>query len=105
MAFSWMGVSLDMFIRAIAVLVVRFRDIPENVASPVRALSPAGSFAVRRESAPAAGEAPCRRALKHERQYTGLPWVGRKGRVAGMLQSAQTIRWGVRLDGRGRADG
>ena len=49
------------------------------------------------------GQAPWRRALKHERQYTGLPWVGRKGRVADILQSSQTAWYGARLDGRGRA--
>ena len=107
-----MGVSLDMFIRETAVLVTASKDIPENVVSPTGALSTAGFLSERdrvdwtdwMESALAAGEAPWRRALKHEVQYTGFPWVGWKGRVADILQLSQTVwyavRLGVRLDGR-----
>ena len=93
-----MGVSLDMFIREIAALVVDSRDIPENVTLPSGSGPMAGLLSEGArvdwgdwmESALAAGEAPWRRALKHELQYTGFPWVGRKGRMADMLQLSQT---------------
>ena len=104
-----------MFIREIAVLVVASSDISENVTLLTGALSTAGRLSEpgwvdrddRMEPVLAAGEFPWLRALKHERQYTGFPWVGRKGMVAAILQSSQTVWWavrlGVRLDGSRRA--
>ena len=91
-----------MFIREITVLVAAFKGIPENAGIPEGALSTAGWLAVG-DLPPfvlAIGEGPWRRRLKHGRQYAGLPWIGRKGRVVDMPQSEQTAWCRVRLAGR-----
>ena len=88
-----MGVGSDMFIREIAALVAAFIGIPANTESLSEVSSTVGL--------PGAGDVPLpvvlpieeltrRRELKHGRQYTGLPWVGRKGRVVETPQSSQT---------------
>ena len=92
-----------MFILEIAVLVVASKDKSEKATSPTGALSTAGvlseraterggvAWTNRASPVPAAGEFPWRRALKHAVQYTGFPWVGRKGSVADILQSSHTV--------------
>jgi hypothetical protein len=96
-----MGVGSEMSILEIAVLVVAFKDIPENTEEP-EGRSTGVSFAV--------AERPFRRALKHEAQYTGLEGSGRNGTVVDVPHSAQTAGWRcvrfVRLgvDGLGRVN-
>lgn len=87
-----MGVGLDMFIREIAALVAAFRGISENTGPPDGALSTACVLVVDGlcPLVLTIEECPPRRALKHEGQYTGLPRLGRKGRVVDMPQSLQT---------------
>jgi hypothetical protein len=91
-----------MFIREIAALVADFKGISENISPLDGALSTACLLAVD-DLLPfvlTIEECPWRRALKHEGQYTGLPWLGRKGRVADMPQSSQAAWCRVRLAGR-----
>ena len=117
MAFPWMGVGLDMSIREIAALVAAFKGISENAGPADGAPLTAGLLApcllavdgwlgfaptpfVPSPFVVAAfvptpfvltnEELPLRRALKHEGQYTGLPWLGLKGSVADLPQSSQT---------------
>ena len=77
-----MGVGSDMFIREIAALVAAFIGIPANTESTSEVSWTVGL--------PGAGDVPLplvlpieeltrRRALKHGRQYTGLPWGWAEG--------------------------
>ena len=67
-----MGVGFDMFIRAIAALVVALKGIPGNTEPSGRASSTACLLDVL-ALALTIEACPLRRALKHEEQYTGLP--------------------------------
>ncbi len=106
-AFSWIGVGLEMFIRAIAALVVVFKGIPENRGPRVEVVPTACPFAVHDVLvfSLAIEESSWRRTLKHGRQYTGLPRLGRKERVADAPQASQVAWYWVRLARRTRADG
>jgi hypothetical protein len=87
MDFSWMGVGSNIFIRAIAALVMALRAIPGNTAAPASvSLSVNGATA----DSFTGEEKPIRRALKHAGQYTGLSLLGRKGTVVEVPHSAQT---------------
>ena len=102
-----------MFIREIAALVEDFKGISENAMAAEGVLSQACRFstnafftlALATFVLPSAGEIPRRRALKHERQYTGLPWFGWNGMVVDRPQSSQTAGCWVRLAGRAAAGG
>jgi hypothetical protein len=88
-----MGVGSDMFILEIAALVATFNAIPGNTAAAVGALSAGGLIAL---NDPFTGplteeERRLRRFLKQGRQYTGLPGLGRKGRVVNVSQLAHTM--------------
>ena len=97
-----MGVGLDMFIRDIAALVASFKGIPEKPGPPDGALSTARLLTVDGllPFLPTVEDCPLRRTVKHERQYTGLPCLGRNGTVADLPQSWQTARCRGRLAGR-----
>ena len=104
---SWMGVGSDMFMREIAALVPAFSAMPGNTESSAAELAAAAPLAVANflTGALTAAAWPLRRVLKHVGQYTGLPWLGRKGTVVAVPQSAQAAKWRwVRTNGRGRVD-
>ena len=101
-----MGVGDVMLRRKSADLVAARRAIPGNTETPA-GLEPAGDSFVRFDSASGGGAWQAeRRALKHERQYTGRFFLGRKGTVVGVAHCAQTT-WcsGLRLCKPRRADG
>ena len=103
-----MGVGTDMFRRESADLVAALRAIPGKAETESAAgETPAADSSVPCDPAPG-GDAwwEERRALKHERQYTGRFLLGRKGTVVDVAHSAQTTwRPGLRLCKSGRADG
>ena len=97
-----MGVGSEIFIRAIAALVTGLMAIPGNTEAPAWVSSSVSGLMT---DSFVGEEKPVRRALKHDVQYTGLSWLGRKGTVVEVPQSAQTAWWRwVRSDERGRVD-
>lgn len=101
-----MGVGTDMFRRESADLVAALRAIPGKAESAPGETSAGDSS---EPCDPATGGGAWweeRRALKHERQYTGRFLLGLKGTVVGVAHSAQTTwRPGLRLCRPGRTDG
>lgn len=92
MDFSWMGVGSEMSILEIALLVSSFKGNPGNTSVAATELAVGDS---RSEEEGTSGlfieeEGLTPRFWKQGRQYTGLPGLGRKGRVVDLLQLVHT---------------
>ena len=109
MAFSWIGVGSDMFMRERAALMAGFKAIPAKTGAPSARLAEDRGNRIVVNGSPADAlveeEESLRRTLKHGEQYTGRSWLGRKGTVVDVPHSAQTAGCRrVRVDKRGRTD-